>query len=133
MLKKNQHELSINCNFLYIWNMKITFGQLLKDSRRLGNVSQRELATKVGVDYTYISKVENDRLPPPSAETIEKIAAVLGIPSTNLLMHAKKIPTEVRDTLHDNPDAIKFLSEATNMNLSNEEWGLLTEKLKHLR
>lgn len=119
--------------YLYICYMKITFGQLLRDCRRSGNVSQRDLATKVGVDYTYISKVENDRLQPPSAETIEKIAAVLGIPSTDLLMYARKIPTEVRDTLHDNPDAIKFLSEASNMNLSNEEWGLLTEKLKHLR
>lgn len=113
--------------------MKTTFGQALRDSRRSSNISQRDLAIKVGVDYTYISKVENDRIPPPSAETIEKIAVVLGIPSADLLAHAKKIPTDVRETLQGNPDAIKFISEATNMNLSNEEWGLLTETLKHLR
>ncbi|MBS1598468.1 MAG: helix-turn-helix domain-containing protein [Bacteroidetes bacterium] len=113
--------------------MKITFGQKLRDERRAASISQRDLADKVGVDYTYISKVENDRLPPPSAETIEKIAEILGIMSSELLAYAKKIPTEVRDTLSSNSEAIKFISEATNMNLSKEEWGQLTENLKRLR
>jgi len=96
--------------------MKSTFGQKLRDIRRLTNISQRELAIKVGVDYTYISKIENDRLPPPSAETIEKIARVLNVPSTELLAYAKKIPTEIRDSLGTNAEAMKFVSEATNMN-----------------
>lgn len=113
--------------------MKTTFGQKLRDKRRSANISQRELATKVGVDYTYISKLENDRLSPPSAETIEKIAEVLNISPEELLAYAKKIPTEVRDSLGTNPDAMKFMSEATTMNLSKEEWGRLTDNLKRLR
>ena len=53
--------------------MENTFGQLMKDLRRSRSISQRDLAIQVGVDFTYISKIENDRLPPPSAQTIEKI------------------------------------------------------------
>ena len=113
--------------------MQITFGQKLKELRRIANVSQRDLALKVGVDYTYISKVENDHMPPPSAETIEKISEVLGVESSSLLAYAKKLPTEVRDSLSVNAEAIKFISEASNMNLSKEEWGRLTENLKRLR
>jgi|GEM_PF-807468 Predicted transcriptional regulators len=133
MSKKNQHELSINCNFSYICVMNKSFGQHLKELRRSANVSQRDLADKAGVDYTYISKVENDRLPPPSAETIEKISEILGADSTDLLSYAKKIPTDLRETLTNNSDAMKFLSEASGMNLSKEEWTRLRQNLKNLR
>ena len=47
--------------------MAKTFGQSLRELRSSKIVSQRELAEKVGVDFSYISKVENDRLPPPAA------------------------------------------------------------------
>ena len=43
-----------------------TFGQALKEIRRGKDVTQRELATAVGVDFSYISKIENDRMPPAS-------------------------------------------------------------------
>ena len=113
--------------------MNKTFGHRLRDMRRDSNVSQRDLANKVGVDFTYISKLENNKMPPPSAETIEKIAGVLGVDPVELLNFAKKIPTDVQDTLSENIEAVKFLSEASAMKLSKEEWGKLTEKLKRLR
>jgi len=49
--------------------MNQSFGQLLKHIRREKGVSQRDLADQVGVDFSYISKIENDRMPPPSADT----------------------------------------------------------------
>ncbi|MCB0594832.1 MAG: helix-turn-helix transcriptional regulator, partial [Phaeodactylibacter sp.] len=47
--------------------MENTFGPLLKEVRRSKQVSQRELAERVGVDFSYISKIENNRLAPPAA------------------------------------------------------------------
>ena len=52
--------------------MDMTFGQLLRELRRAKGVNQRDLASKVGVDFSYISKLENDRLPPPAADTVVK-------------------------------------------------------------
>ena len=38
------------------------FGQRIRELRQARNLSQRELAGKVGVTFTYISKIENDPL-----------------------------------------------------------------------
>lgn len=112
--------------------MKITFGTLLKELRRSKNISQRELASKVGCDFTYISKIENDRLPPPAGDTIQKICAVLETPSEVLMAQAGKISNEIKDVV-TNPEAIKFLQEVQQMNLSDGEWRTLHNQLKSLR
>ena len=44
----------------------MTFGQSLRKARRAAGHTQRSLAAGVGVDFSYISKVENDRIPPPA-------------------------------------------------------------------
>ena len=48
------------------------FGQYLKKIRLTHNVSQRELANNIGVDFTYLSKIENGKLEPPAEDTIKK-------------------------------------------------------------
>jgi transcriptional regulator with XRE-family HTH domain len=65
--------------------MERTFGQALRELRRSKGISQRDLAEKVGVDFSYISKIENDRLPPPAADTIVKICNALEAPPDTLL------------------------------------------------
>src|SRR5688572_30588042 len=112
--------------------MKNTFGSLLKEIRRSRNISQRDLAEKVGCDFTYISKIENDRLPAPAVETIEKICDVLESPFEILMAHSGKISNEVKDVV-TNPEAIKFLQEVHQMNLSDSEWKTLHHQLKSLR
>ncbi|MFT3703015.1 MAG: helix-turn-helix transcriptional regulator [Agriterribacter sp.] len=112
--------------------MKETFGNILKASRRSKNISQRDLADAVGCDFTYISKLENDRLPPPAADTVKKISEVLEIPSEILLAHSGKVSSEIKDVM-SNPEAIKFIQEVHQMNLSEEEWKSLHSQLKSLR
>ncbi len=113
--------------------MKETFGQILKELRRNKNISQRELADKVGVDFSYISKLENDRLAPPAAETIIRIANTLDIPSEVLLSYSGKVSDEMRDTISSSQEAMMFLNEAKSMNLQAQEWQMLIGELKKLR
>jgi len=49
-----------------------TFGQRLRELRKEARISQRELAERVEVDFTYLSKIENDRVEPPSEAVIRK-------------------------------------------------------------
>ncbi|MYA61760.1 MAG: helix-turn-helix transcriptional regulator, partial [Dehalococcoidia bacterium] len=56
--------------------MKGTFGQYLREQRRKAGISQRELARRVTVDFSYISNMENARLPPPTATNLIAIADV---------------------------------------------------------
>ncbi len=45
------------------------FGVHLKKARVKAQLSQRELARTIEVDFTYLSKIENGKMPPPSEET----------------------------------------------------------------
>lgn len=110
-----------------------TFGQALKEIRRSRDVTQRELALAVGVDFSYISKIENDRMPPPAADTIVKICEVLRVPPDDLLAMTGKMPTPIKEAISDKPAAQQFLREAQNMTLTDEEWVTLTQQLKKLR
>jgi len=113
--------------------MDESFGAKLRSLRRAAGVSQRELAEKVGVDFSYISKVENDRLPPPAADTIEKICQELEVGTDELLGLTNKLPTDLRQMLVENKVARDFMREAQAMGLSDREWHQLAGRLKRLR
>lgn len=79
------------------------FGQYLKKIRLEHNISQRELADNIGVDYTYLSKIENGKLEPPAEDTIKKIADFLGEDSDKLILLANKIPSDYKEVLKSDP------------------------------
>jgi len=74
----------------------VTFGQVLRDLRRARRLTQRDLAATVGIDFTYLSKLENDRDAPPGDDTIRRLAAALGTDSEHLLAAAGKVPPELK-------------------------------------
>lgn len=110
-----------------------TFGRVLREIRRSKKMSQRVLAEKVGVDFSYISKVENDRLPPPAADTIVRICTALEVPVEELLALKGKMPSEFEDALGSSPAALKFVNQAQAMGLTEAEWEKLTHQLRRLR
>jgi transcriptional regulator with XRE-family HTH domain len=113
--------------------MEKTFGQLLKEIRRSVGVSQRDLAAQVGVDFSYISKLENDRLSPPAADTTVRICEILEVVPDQLLALAGKLPTGASQMISSNPSAQQFMREAQMMGLSDAEWKQLSQGLKKLR
>lgn len=113
--------------------MERAFGSALRAIRRGRGISQRQLAEAIGVDFSYISKIENDRLPPPSGETIVKIAEALGTSAEQLLAQTGKMPDSLRDSLASSCSALQFLREAQEMELSEGEWERLGKSLKRLR
>jgi len=113
--------------------MEKTFGELLKELRRSKSISQRQLASQVNVDFSYISKIENDRLPPPAAETVEKICDALGLSSELLLAYSGKVSEELKSIMTSSPEAVKFLQEAKSRKLKGADWGQLTNALKKLK
>ncbi len=110
-----------------------TFGHILKEKRRAAGLSQRQLAERVGVDFSYISKLENDRLQPPAADTVVRIAECVNCPTEELLAAARKMPAGLNDSLINEPTALRFLQEASRMRLTQEEWQRLLGELHGLR
>jgi transcriptional regulator with XRE-family HTH domain len=117
-----------------------TFGQRVRELRLAKNLTQRDLAEKVGArlkeddrrgfDFTYLSKIENDRMPPPSIPAILQLASVLGANSDELLALAGKAPPDVGQALSISPGARAFFRSATNLDLSEDDWKELLERLR---
>jgi transcriptional regulator with XRE-family HTH domain len=119
--------------FLYMDKRNEAFGKTLRELRRSAGVSQRELASRVGVDFSYISKVENGRIPPPAADTIVRICEVLGVDPDQSLAATGKMPTQIKEMLGGSSSALRFMREAHRMALTDDEWTEMVEQMKRLR
>ncbi len=90
----------------------LTFGQTIRQLRRNQRLTQRELAENVQAlglkaDFTYISKIENDRLEvPPSEALIRGLARVLETDAEALLQLAGKFDQKaLQEVVAEMPEA----------------------------
>ncbi len=83
--------------------MNKQFGQLIRDARKAKGYSQRELAVLVKLDFTYLSKLENDRADySPKEDVIRNLAAQLGLDPDELVFLAGRIPERDEQLLKQN-------------------------------
>lgn len=97
-----------------------TFGQRVRELRVARRQTQRALAAKLGVSFTYISRIENETLdfgPYPSEELILKLAAALAADPDELLLLAKKIPERIRRRVLERPDVFRRLADLDDKTL----------------
>ncbi len=82
--------------------MDQTFGKRLREARRNKGFSQRDLAALVAVDYTYLSKLENDRADyPPKDDVIRALADHLELDAEELSYLAGRITAEDAKVVQD--------------------------------
>ena len=106
------------------------FPERLRSLRKEARLSQRDLAERVGVDFTYLSKIENGRVDPPSEAVLKNIsrelAEALGKDETELadelITLAGKVPSDLAKTLARNPQAVRFLRSIGDDVRSPAEW-----------
>lgn len=116
------------------------FGKSIRAARREKGYSQRELAALVEVDYTYLSKLENDRADyPPKEDVIRALAKHLELDAEKLSYlagritasdakvvqelaktHQEQMPVLLR-TIRDHPEMVqRLLQEAQQEKLPEE-------------
>ena len=89
------------------------FGETIRSLRQERNLSQRELAAKVDVTFTYISKIENHKLDfgeHPSEEMICKLAEALKEDADTLLILAEKVPPLIKQRVMERPDVFRKIA-----------------------
>jgi transcriptional regulator with XRE-family HTH domain len=97
--------------------MEPSFGQLIRQARKDKGYSQRQLAELVHLDYTYLSKLENDRAEhPPSEEAIRSLAQHLDLLNEEELIYlAGRMPQRDQELLKPNyksmPELFRRLRE----------------------
>lgn len=78
--------------------------------------SLRQVAGRVGITPTYLSKLERGELPPPSEETTRRLASELDEDPDVLLALAGKVSTDLQEIIRKRPklfaDLIRQLKEA---------------------
>lgn len=82
----------------------MTFGEKIRELRKRKDLSQRDLAGRVDIDFTYLSKIENGKVPPPSDKVIRKLARELEADLEELLTLAAKVSQEeLREAVAQDP------------------------------
>lgn len=107
--------------------MTASFGVLLRERRRAAGLTQRALAERAQLDFSYISKLENNRLPPPAADTIVLLCSILGTPADDLLAFTHKLPSAIEEKISANVAAQVFLRGAQD--LTEGQWQHLAKQL----
>lgn len=97
-----------------------TVGQRIREIRKERNLTQRQLAEKVGINFTYLSRVENDRLDAeqtPREDTLQKIAKALQADADELLLLARRIPDTFRDRILAKPGIFRRIIQMSDSDL----------------
>lgn len=111
---------------------KKEFGKIIRKLRNEKGIIQRDVAEKVGIDVTYLSKIENGKLPPPSQEKIKRLAEVLDADKDYLIIKANKVPEDIEEMIPKSSKEVPKLLRA-GRELSNEEWEEVHEYIKKIK
>lgn len=89
------------------------FGERIRELRQAKQLTLRDLAAKVDVGFTYLSKIENHKLEDghaPSEKLIHKLAAELDGDEEELLLLAEKVPEPIRKRVCERPEVFRVLA-----------------------
>jgi HTH-type transcriptional regulator, competence development regulator len=85
-----------------------SFGKFLRERRTTRAAedrafSVRQLAVRVGIEPSYLSKIERGQQPPPGEETIHRLATELGEDPDVLLALAGKVSSDLTQIIRERP------------------------------
>jgi transcriptional regulator with XRE-family HTH domain len=89
------------------------FGEQVRQLRKAKGLTLRVLAGQVGVNFTYLSKIECGKLDfgeYPGEGLIVKLARALDADEEELMLLAEKVPDSIRRRVLQRPDAFRKLA-----------------------
>jgi transcriptional regulator with XRE-family HTH domain len=106
-----------------------TFGERVRVLRNKQHLTQRALADLVGVDNTYISRIERGRVDHlPSVSIVRNMAEALGVDELTLLQEADRLPVGL-EVFAAGPEGREFLRRVTQLPPTADDWRRLTATL----
>src|SRR5215471_2182496 len=88
------------------------FGDLLRTARKTQGIGLRELARKIQISPAYLSKIEKGQFPPPAEDKLVAMAKQLNLDPDAVLARAGRVPTDVLQTIKQQPVAMARLIRA---------------------
>jgi transcriptional regulator with XRE-family HTH domain len=96
------------------------FGAFIRREREARVIGLREMAKKIGVSPTYLSKIERDEFPPPAEDKVKAIAEILECDADDLLARAGRVSSDISDIIKHRPVALTALLRTTKSMTSDE-------------
>ena len=96
------------------------FARLIQQKRKAKELTLEELAAKLGVDKSYLSKLENDKVPAPSKDLIKKISEALVIDYDQLSLLAGRVTESMVKSL--DLQKVELFRAMKDKNFSEEEY-----------
>ncbi len=101
--------------------MRTSFGAYVRERREAlgrqdGKFSARQVAMRLGVEPSYLSKIERGEVAPPSEATIVKLAHELGEDPDFLLALGGKVSSELLEVIRKRPQLFaQIIRELKNL------------------
>lgn len=109
---------------------KETIGEMIRRLRKEKGLTQAALAKAIGVDESYISKIEANKLSyNPSEDTLRLIATTLDTDPLELLGLANRAPKEM-EAISESEQAREFFSLVRSSDVESDDWQNLTRVLR---
>ena len=89
------------------------FGAFIRKEREAREIGLREMAKKIGVSPTYLSKIERDEFPPPAEDRVKAIAKIIECDVDDLLARADRVSSDVSDIIKRQPVGLAALLRTT--------------------
>ena len=96
------------------------FGDRIRELRKARGYSLRQLAPLVGVGFSYLCKVENNKLDfdgTASEALIHRLAETLKADEEELLLLANHVPKRIADRILEQPEVFRTLASLDSKNL----------------
>ena len=95
----------------------LDFGETLRASRMAQaeadpTFSLRQVAGRVGIEPSYLSKIERGEEPPPGEQTVRRLAEELGENPDVLLALAGKVSSDLLEIIRERPTVVAELLRA---------------------
>ena len=93
-------------------NESTSFGSRIRELRYQRGIGIKRLAPELGVDYSYLSRLENEKAL-PSAKIIDRLSKYFDHNKDELMLLAEKVPKDVMQILREHPrEALALLRES---------------------
>ena len=100
---------------------EVQVAQAIRSLRQRSGLSQRQLALRMGVPRTYVSKIENEKAT-PTLSSLERLARALEVTVPDLLSGGEKTrQEEVRELMSDAfiADILPFVAQLNGLQMSS--------------
>jgi transcriptional regulator with XRE-family HTH domain len=105
------------------------FGAFIRREREGKEIGLREMAKKIGVSPTYLSKIERDEFAPPTEEKVRKIAEIIGHDPDELLALAGRVASDLTDIIKRHPVELSALLRTAN-GMTADDIARLAQKVR---